>query len=77
MKAALAPNEAERIAELHDYHVLDTDEETGFDYLVRLASHICGTPIALISLIDTQRQYFKFRLGFQGTETPGERAIST
>ena len=52
----ILPNETERIAALHSYHILDTAEEKDFDDLTELASFICQTPVALVSLVDTDRQ---------------------
>lgn len=68
-------SEAQRIAELMRFDVLDTQDEEAFDELTELASTICGVPISLISLIDKDRQWFKSRLGLQVNEAPREVAI--
>jgi anti-sigma regulatory factor (Ser/Thr protein kinase) len=67
-------DEAARIKELDAYRILDTEPEQGFDDLTLLASHMCGTPIALITLIDVDRQWFKSRVGISVSET--SRALS-
>ena len=67
-------DERARIAALHRYQILDTEPERGFDDLTMLASHICGTPMALITLVDADRQWFKSRVGVSVAETA--RAIS-
>lgn len=65
----ILPNEQERQAALDSYHILDTAEEKDFDDLTTLASAICGTPIALVSLVDNDRQWFKSHHGLADRET--------
>ncbi|MBU43254.1 MAG: hypothetical protein CMN76_08555 [Spirochaetaceae bacterium] len=67
-------NESRRLAALYSYDILDTESEKAFDDLVRLASYICNTPISLVSLIDSGRQWFKARLGLETPET--DRSIA-
>lgn len=74
MKANLPENEAARLDVLHSYCILDTLPERAYDDITLLASQICGTPIALVTLIDSDRQWFKSRVGFQLEQT--SRAIS-
>jgi len=68
------PNEEERLSALADYQVLDTPPEAQYDDLTHLAARICGAPIALISLIDENRQWFKSAQGLDARET--ERDIA-
>lgn len=70
MKTLLPNNKAARLEALRQYQILDTEPEEAFDDLARLAAHICGTPIALISLVDENRQWFKSKIGMEVTEAP-------
>lgn len=70
MRAALPGDEAQRMAVLRDYQILDTPPEEAYDDITLLASQICGTPIALVSLVDDERQWFKSRVGFDTIQTP-------
>jgi GAF domain-containing protein len=69
MKPLLPENEKARLETLRQYEILDTDPEESFNDLTRLAAYICNTPIALISLIDENRQWFKARVGISEKET--------
>ncbi len=75
MKPPLPSDEAARLETLRQYQVLDTPPEEGFDDLARLAAQICGSPIALVSLVDEHRQWFKARLGIEAQETPRDLAF--
>jgi PAS domain-containing protein len=68
-------DEAERLAALRACDVLDTASEESFDNLARLAARLFGCPIALVSLIDAERQWFKARIGLGASETPREMAF--
>lgn len=65
-------DEAARVEALHQYRILDTDLEEAFGDFTRLAAHICETPIALVSLVDENRVWFKSRVGLNITETSRE-----
>jgi GAF domain-containing protein len=67
-------DEKRRVGELEGYGVLDSPNEEEFDAIVRQAAKLLGTPIALISLIDENRQWFKAKVGLEPSETP--RSIS-
>lgn len=70
MKTPPVPeNETERLAALRSYDVLDSGPEPQFDALAKLAAHIAGTPMALVTLVDTDRQWFKTRYGFTAHQT--------
>jgi GAF domain-containing protein len=71
----LPPDEAERLATLREYRILDTPPERIYDDLTWLASFICQTPMALVTLIDQHRQWFKSRVGFESAETPRTESI--
>jgi two-component system NtrC family sensor kinase len=75
MNSPALSTEAARLAALDRYAILDTDPEESFDDLVILASYICKTPIALLSLLDDHRQWFKSTVGVQVRETPLEMSI--
>lgn len=69
-------DEARRLAALRDLVVLDSPPEPLFDTITQMASDICGAPIALISLIDEERQWFKANVGLEGiNETPRDVAF--
>ncbi|MBB6337996.1 signal transduction histidine kinase [Xanthomonas arboricola] len=68
--AAKPPSEALRLQALRSYGILDTPREAAFEDITRLASIICQTPIALISLVDAERQWFKSERGMGERETP-------
>ncbi|MBT8199823.1 MAG: hypothetical protein KJO36_04830, partial [Acidimicrobiia bacterium] len=61
MRADLPANEAQRLATLVEYNILDTVPEAAYDDITALVSEICDVPIAAVSLIDDDRQWFKSR----------------
>ena len=63
-------NELDRIKALEGYCVMDSPREDAFDGITKLASQICNTPTALVSLLDSDRQWFKSRVGCGISETP-------
>jgi diguanylate cyclase (GGDEF)-like protein len=66
------PDETQRLRTLHSLRILDTGPEERFDRITRLARRLFDVPIALVSLVDEQRQWFKSRQGLDATETPRE-----
>ncbi|MEO3387491.1 GAF domain-containing protein [Mesorhizobium sp. CAU 1741] len=71
----LSLDEALRSATLHSYDILDTPQEPEFDDIAELAAEVCGTPIAVVNLVDTHRQFFKAEVGLGVRETPLETSF--
>ena len=67
--------EDRRLAALARYRVIDSSRESGFDDLAALASEICGTPIAVVNLISSDRQWFKAEVGLGVDSTPLEASF--
>ncbi|MBB3989213.1 HWE histidine kinase domain-containing protein [Croceicoccus naphthovorans] len=64
-----------RIRALADYEILDTEAERGFEDIAFLAKNACDTPVALVSLVEGDRQWFKARIGFEACQTPIEQSV--
>lgn len=75
MATASTTTEAGRLAALNRYAILDSEPEQSFDDLVTLAAHICQTPMAMLSLVDDHRQWFKSKFGVQVRETSKDSSI--
>ena len=75
MKAPIPKNEAQRLEALREYHILDTAAEQAYDDITALAAYLCDVPIAMISLVDESRQWFKSKLGLNQQETPRDVAF--
>ena len=75
MKAPIPGNETQRLAALREYQILDTTTEQTYDDITALAAYLCKVPIAMISLVDESRQWFKSKLGLNERETPRDVAF--
>jgi PAS domain S-box-containing protein len=73
--APTAPDETSRLAALARYEILDTAPEREFDDLTRLAANICGAPMARISFVDRQREWFKSKVGLKEAGGPRETSF--
>ncbi|GAB3663449.1 hypothetical protein GCM10027594_32260 [Hymenobacter agri] len=70
-----AADEQERLEVLHSYGILDTEPESVFNELAQLAAYVCGTPMAVVSLLDNERQWLKARVGVEIHEVPREQTF--
>ena len=75
MKARLPENEAQRLAALREYRILDSAAEQSYDDITALAAYLCDVPITMVSLVDESRQWFKSKLGLNQRETPRDVAF--
>ena len=75
MRAPIPDNQNRRLAELRDYDILDTGPDPAFEEVAELIKDICDAPVALVSLVDEDRQWFKARCGFDYPQTPIEQSI--
>lgn len=73
--APLPSDEKQRLESLHSYQILDTLPEQEYDDVVRIASQVCGSAIALVSLVDVDRQWFKAKVGVDVDQTPRDWAF--
>ncbi|MGU3539447.1 PAS domain-containing protein [Methylobacterium sp. A54F] len=67
--------QAERLAELHDLQILDSEPEAAYDDLVQVAAYVCAAPVALVSFVDAGRQWFKAEIGAGCSEMPIDRSV--
>ncbi len=70
-------SDIKRVKTINSYHILDSPSEKEYDDIAKLAASICGTPIALVTLLDYERQFFKAKVGIDIDETPIEHAFCT
>jgi PAS domain S-box-containing protein len=77
MHPAVTSSEEERLEALQSYEILDTDAEVAFDDLAALAARLCGSPVALLTLIDRDRQWIKAAVGIEERETPRSLSVCT
>lgn len=75
MIAPLPPDEEARLTALRRYHLLDTDDEEVYDNITRLAAHLCGASISLMTLLDADRQWLKSRTGTDMRESPRDESF--
>src|ERR1700682_5094710 len=75
MAASAPSNDAARVSALQKYAILYSEPQQALYALAQLASYICNTPIALVSLVDENRQWFKASIGMSASETPREIAL--
>jgi GAF domain-containing protein len=73
--APFCKDETARLSALYQYQILDSEPEVAFDDLTKLAANICSTPIALVSLVDAERQWFKSSVGLSANSTPRDIAF--
>lgn len=69
-KTPAVEDEAERLKVLHSYNILDTDFEKGFDSIAEIAATLCNTPVALVTFLDQDRNWFKAAIGVDARESP-------
>ena len=70
LKPPIPPDEPQRMQTLRDYEVLDTPPEAVYDDIAHVAAGVCDTPVALITLVDGTRNWFKAKIGVDVTESP-------
>jgi PAS domain S-box-containing protein len=75
LRPPVPEGEAERLAALRDYAILDTPPEENFDRITRIASRMLDSPMCLVSLVDADRQWFKSKQGLEAEETPRDVAF--